>query len=520
MAEDSLAKRYFSKLVSNLATIPLYLVMEAVLPRALGPASYGNFSFATALYQNFTNFLDMGTSTCLHTSLAKRPGEVELLAFYCRFSILMFLFCVGAGFSMQLPGMGASLMPGVPLWMAVPSALWAYATWAGRVARGANDALGITARSEQARIVVNLASALALLALFFTGLLTLKTLYLHQYLSLGLLAAGFMLTLRRGLEQSGALKNQSMWRVSFSRFGQYAEEFARYSSPLFVTALASVLILSGERWLLQYFEGSVEQGYFSLSLKIGVACFLFVTALTPLMMREMAVAHGKNDAAGIARLMDRYAPMIYAVAAWMACFVLVEAPAVVRLFGGAEFSGALAPVQIMALYPIHQGYGQLANSIFYATGETSRLRNVSLCAMLLGLALTWLLLAPPRFFGLQMGASGLAVKMVLAQIVTVNLLFWFCRKSAPFNLKRNVFHQLVCPLALTGAALVSRYGAEWAGLGGPSDLPRFFVSGIFYCCLCALTAVMLPFVFGLAKGDLRRLCERLWAFVRDARRNR
>ena len=71
----SLGRRYLFKLVSNVATIPLFFVLEAVLPRALGPAAYGNYNFSTTLFQNFTNFLDMGTSTCLYTSLSKRPGE-------------------------------------------------------------------------------------------------------------------------------------------------------------------------------------------------------------------------------------------------------------------------------------------------------------------------------------------------------------------------------------------------------------------------------------------------------------
>jgi Membrane protein involved in the export of O-antigen and teichoic acid len=517
MTEDSLGKRYLSKLVSNLATVPLYFVMEAVLPRALGPAVYGNFSFATTLFQNFTNFLDMGTSTCLHTSLAKRQQELSLLAFYARFALLMLLICLIAGWAMYLPGAGESLMPGVPLWMAVPSALWAYVTWAGRVARGANDALGITARSEHVRIGVNLASGLALLGLFFGGVLSLEMLYLHQYVFLGLLAAGFIWVLRQHLALSGLLSGGSVWRLSFTRFGDYAGEFARYSSPLFVTALASAVILSGERWLLQYFDGSVAQGYFSLSLKIGVACFLFVTALTPLMMREMAVAHGRRDPEAIARLMDRYAPMIYAVAAWMACFVLVEAHAVIRVFGGREFSDALLPVQIMALYPIHQGYGQLAGSIFYATGETRLLRNVSLCTMLLGLGLTWLLLAPTELYGFAAGPGGLAFKMVVVQIVSVNLLFFFSLKSAPFNLKRNMLHQLLCPLVLTGAALASRYGTEWAGLGAANDVPRFVVSGGIYCILCLALAFFLPFVFGLGKSDLQTLWSRVLGAVSKAK---
>ena len=60
----TLARRYIFKLVANIASVPVYLVMEAILPRALGPQMYGNYSFATNLFQQLTGFLDMGTSTC------------------------------------------------------------------------------------------------------------------------------------------------------------------------------------------------------------------------------------------------------------------------------------------------------------------------------------------------------------------------------------------------------------------------------------------------------------------------
>lgn len=62
----TLAKRYGFKLMANAASVPVYLLMEALLPRALGPQMYGNYSFATNLFQQFSGFLDMGTSTCFY----------------------------------------------------------------------------------------------------------------------------------------------------------------------------------------------------------------------------------------------------------------------------------------------------------------------------------------------------------------------------------------------------------------------------------------------------------------------
>ena len=55
----TLARRYGFKLLANMASVPVYLVMEAILPRALGPQMYGNYSFATNLFQQLSGFLDM-----------------------------------------------------------------------------------------------------------------------------------------------------------------------------------------------------------------------------------------------------------------------------------------------------------------------------------------------------------------------------------------------------------------------------------------------------------------------------
>jgi O-antigen/teichoic acid export membrane protein len=292
------------------------------------------------------------------------------------------------------------------------------------------------------------------------------------------------------------------WTLTENELRGYVREFRRYCSPLFVTALCSVLALSGERWILQFFSGSVEQGYFSLSQKIGAACVLFVTALTPLLARELAVAHGREDAAGMARIVDRYAPMLYAMSAWISCFVVLEAPAVLRIFGGESFAQAALPVRIMALYPLHQGYGQVAAAIFYANGNTRLLRNISMVVLALGPIATWLLIAPGYMWGLEMGASGLALKMVGAQFVSVNLLFLAARRSVPFALGRNVLHQFACPAVFFAAGAVA--GVVTSSLGNAEDLFRFTATGAVYVGLTAAVAPAAPCVFGLTRADLGR----------------
>ena len=176
----TLARRYAYKLLANVASVPVYLVMEAILPRALGPQMYGNYSFATNLFQQLSGFLDMGTSTCFYNALSRRQGEGGLIAFYVRVGLLVLCISLAAAALMLVPSVGNLLMPDVPAWLAPLAALWAFLTWWGRVLRSTNDALGETVPSELVRTALSLVAVVALGALFWWDALTIHTLLAQQ----------------------------------------------------------------------------------------------------------------------------------------------------------------------------------------------------------------------------------------------------------------------------------------------------------------------------------------------------
>lgn len=502
----TLARRYAYKLLANVASVPVYLVMEAILPRALGPQMYGNYSFATNLFQQLSGFLDMGTSTCFYNALSRRQGEGGLIAFYMRAGVLVLCVSLLAAALMLLPPVGDLLLPGVPGWLAPLAAVWAFLTWWGRVLRSTNDALGETVPSELVRTALSLVAVLALVTLFWCGALNVHSLFAQQYAMLGSTALGYWLVTR------------AAWR---RRFGcpvplslepharrAYTREFFDYSHPLFVQALLSFAMLSAERWLLQWFDGSAEQGFFALSQKVSMACFLFVSAMTPLVMRELSIAWGRKDAAGMGRLLNRFAPLLYVVAAYFSCFTLAEGAALVRIFGGEEFAAAILPVQIMALYPLHQAYGQLTGAVFHATGRTRILRNMAAAECVYGLAAAWTLLAPSHLFGLHLGATGLACKTVFVQMLTVNLYLWLASRFVPLRFWRNLLHQIWSLAALLALAFACREASLLAGLGGVESLPRFFLSGALYSGCAILVAALLPAFLGLSRQEVRELIVR------------
>lgn len=505
----TLARRYLFKLLANVASVPVYLAMEAILPRALGPKMYGNYSFATNLFTQLSGFLDMGTSTCFYNALSRRQSESGLVAFYLRISLLVLLVTVAAAaFIVFLPQAGGLLMPDVPLWLAPFAAVWAFLTWWGRVLRSMNDAIGATVLSEMVRTVVSLLSVGVLCLLFFGGFLDIHTLFAQQYFMLGCTAVGYWLvTVRCGRGQWDSGDRLSL-ALPIEKRKPYLREFFDYSNPLFVQALLAFFMLTAERWLLQWFDGSAEQGFFALSQKVSMACFLFVSAMTPLLMRELSIAWGRNDVRAMGQLINRFAPLLYVVAAYFSCFTLAESPALVNLFGGAAFADAILPVQIMALYPLHQGYGQLASSVFHATGRTKVLRNMQALECVYGLATAWILLAPAHLHGFGLGATGLAVKTVAVQIVTVNLYLWLASRFVPLNFWRNLVHQVWSLLLLLAIAFACRQLTLMLGLGAQESIVRFLCSGVLYTLVIGLIAIVLPALLGLSRQEVRELIYR------------
>ena len=48
MSEDSLGKRYTSRVVSSLIRLILSFATIGIVPKALGPVAYGSFNFLTS----------------------------------------------------------------------------------------------------------------------------------------------------------------------------------------------------------------------------------------------------------------------------------------------------------------------------------------------------------------------------------------------------------------------------------------------------------------------------------------
>jgi O-antigen/teichoic acid export membrane protein len=485
--------------------LPLTLAQNALAMRALGPGGFGIFSLLTSFFSETMAMLETGTSTALYTKLSARPHEASLLAFYWRFTAAVVLLLLAFVLFVLFQGsyavlwigaapleVGLAFVSGVLLWL---SGLL------GKVA----DALVLTVRAEKQKLLSRVLGVALIAAGFLGGILSLPLVFVSQIFTYGLIT---LLTAMMIIKTGFPLL--PLRRVSSEQVRQAGREFWQYSHPLMVYTIIGALVAYCDRWLLQLCAGSSQQGFYGLAFQVGGVAFIFTASSIPLLARDFARFNHRNARAAIGAAFTTSAPKLYALSCFIAVFVAGQAEAIAGFVGGEGFKGASTATALMCLYPIHQTYGQLNGTVFYATNATGTYRNIGIVNMLMGLLLTGVLLAPADFGGLSLGSGGLAVKMLVTQVIGTNVqLIWICRR---FELKysRLLLHQILCLAGFAAACLIARQMQQLANLHVFASIA---VSAAIYCVLSAGMVWLMPALAGCQRSELAAAVARVRLYL-------
>jgi len=270
-------------------------------------------------------------------------------------------------------------------------------------------------------------------------------------------------------------------------------EIYKFSSSIFVFNIIGIAIGLFDLWLLQHISGSIETGFYGLAYSIAAMCFLFTSAMTPIITREFSKAYENSEIDKIKQLFKKYIPMLYAVSAYFGVFVAFESEILLQLFTDDKFKGAATALVIMAFYPIHQTYGQLSSSLFFATGKTRQYRNIGIVSSLIGLVFSFIFI-----YWLELGAAGFAYKMIFIQIIGVNIQLFFNVRFLKIRLLPFIQHQFFLLILFIGLAFVSTQYLQFI----ESPLYQFLLAGIIYSIAILIIIVNAPHLFRTNKKEL------------------
>jgi O-antigen/teichoic acid export membrane protein len=261
--------------------------------------------------------------------------------------------------------------------------------------------------------------------------------------------------------------------------GALLKRMIRYGAPLIPSALAYWLMQYADRWVLGRFFGLDDVGVYAVSVKIGAAMLLAVSAFQ-LAWGPFAFARARAPEARA--LFSRVLTLYVAVATSIALALGLVAPDVLAWLVPPAYHAAAAPGALLAFASVAYGAYYVAGLGVTLAFRTDVLIWTSGAAALVAVALDVLLARPLGLLGVATATlSGFAGSTVLLYVVSQRI------HPLPYRgLRALALYALGLVALAAGLGLQARLGPGIAGTGARAAV---FVA---YVALAAFLARRLP----------------------------
>lgn len=502
----SVKTRFLVSVGSNGIRGMIGFVSGLLIARGLNPSGYGDLMFLLGSFTAMRSLLDMGTSSAFYTFLSRHTQGYRFYAVYFSWLALQFVITLALVFLIIPDSIFARV------WLGHDRAIVAVAFLAAFMQQQVWQTVSQIGESRRKTVkvqVLNLAIAMIYLAMV-SGLLAVGGMSVEKILLLIIVQYGAATVLAHRLlreDQAGAVEKDATFR-------QMIQEYWGYCRPLLALSLVSFLYDFADKWMLQKFGGPSQQGYFQIASQFAAISLLTTTSILSVFWKEIAAAWAKHDQVRVAMLYRKVSRGLVMFGAVTTGLLLPWSEQIVVVFLGPAYAQAWPVLAIMLLYPIHQSMGQIGGTMLLASGHTKKYMVVSMGIMSVSVPFSYLMLAPAEGalgYGLGLGALGIACKMVLLGIVSVNVQAWVIARYNGWNLDW-LFQAVGIPLMIGGGCLAKTLvGLMWnlEGVSRMQLLMPVTVSSFIYVVFVMLTVWFFPWLAGLKKVEIKNLCSKL-----------
>jgi O-antigen/teichoic acid export membrane protein len=485
--------RFLYTIAANLARSALSFATGLLVARWLEPTKYGTMAFLLGTFLGVRQLLDMGTSAAFFTFLSQKAQSRRFVFAYFAWLGLQFLvtlLVVGLLFPDDWihsiwRGEHRSLVL-----LAFTAAFMQGSTWP--IVQQAGEAVRKTVLVQFCGVAIAAVHFVAVLILWQCGVFGMYAVFAAIALE-HVLASIFVLT-RLDYLASPPTAGPA------ASLPSVLKKYLNYCAPLIPYAWLGFANEFCDRWLLQAYGGSVQQAYYAVGAQFAGIALIATTSVLRIFWKEIAEAHFNQDHARIERLYRRVSRLLFLIGALIAGFLIPWSKELLQLALGANYTRGAPALAIMFLYPVHQSMGQICGTMLYATERVGLQVTIGICTMLGGMGLTYLALAPPSASipGFGLGSEGLAWKMVVTQIVAVNITSFVISRVCRWR-----FDWLFQPLSLS-CALALGYGAHIFATKlviASQIVAQIVIGGTMHVMLCSLLVLSFPQLAGMQRNE-------------------
>jgi O-antigen/teichoic acid export membrane protein len=488
----SIRSRFGFSLFANLSRAIITFGTGMLVARGLGPEQYGTMMFLLGTFAAARQLLDMGSGTAFFTFLSQRQRSRRFVGWYFAWlgvQFLLPLLAVGLLFpaawvDLIWQGEQRSLVILAFLAAYMQSVLWSVILQMGESQR-------LTRWVQGVAVTIALVHCLLMVLAWWGGWLAVHTIFGLMIIEWGIAVAVIVKQLRfpQMPEEHDTPKS-------------VVTEFWRYCLPLIPYTWLGFAYEFADRWLLQTYAGSVQQAYYSVAYQFGAIAAIATSSILNIFWKEIAEAHHQNNRERVALLYRQVSRGLFFVAAAGAGFLAPWAEDILRITLGAAYVGGATTLMIMFFYPLHQAMGQIGGTMAYATGRVAVYVKIGMVFLASSMVVTYFVLADAAAYlpGLGLGSLGLAGKMVVMQILSVNALAWYLARS--LEIKFDWLFQPVAALTCMAAGLLAYAIPQTMFDVGTQLWLALLVAGMLYATLLLVLIWLAPSLAGLCRNDL------------------
>ncbi len=412
-------KRFFSSFIGNIIRSAFSLITGLILARWLGPSEYGRMSFLISSFTAFRTLTDLGTSSAFFTFLSQKKRSYKFITYFWKWILFQFLF-TAILICFLLP---QSIIN--ELWksedkliilLAMISTFVQGSIWP--IASQMAEANRKTYKLQFLNTFVVIVNLIVIIFLYKIGKLAIPLIFISLFIEwsiASLIASKLYNSKSKEINNFDELKDTSL---------SVFREFFKYCLPFIPYTIFSFFHDFLDRWMLQKWGGAVQQGYYTISYQFATISLLATTSILRIFWKEIAEASYTQNHQRVNELYLKVSRGLYFFGAISAGALIPWTQEIIEIMLGKDYLGAKLTMMLMFFYPVHQSIGQIGSSMLLATGKTKIQVILGIVFMAASILVTFFVLAPKDYIipGLGLSSIGLAWKMVLMQIIQVNVL--------------------------------------------------------------------------------------------------
>jgi O-antigen/teichoic acid export membrane protein len=490
----SVSSRFAVSALANLLRAGLAFITTVIIARVFGPEMYGDYAFLMGTFVATMGLLTLGTASAFQTFMSqKERGKIFVISYagWQLLQILLVVLVIGIILPEEWLNQiwlgherGTVLVAGAAVFMQQRA-------WRTMIQIGESKRL--TQRVQMLSMAIAVVHFVLVVGFWTGGMLSIRLVF-------GLILAEHLIFL------FVAYKVLFVSKLEGESFDGRSVllEYVKYCSPLILYSIVGFGYEFADRWMLQNFGGSKQQGLYEVGVRFGMVSLLITASLINVFWKEIAEAKEKENLELMQKLYRKASRFLFWIGAVLAGFLIPWCEEIIRFMLGPSYAEGSLVLAIMLIVSAFGSLSQINGSMLLALGKTKAHFAFGSIFMGVSIPCSYFILASKDAYlpGLQLGSIGLAAKMLVFVILHANIVSrWISRD---YGWKFDWAYQVI---ALGGALGLGWLSFELVeALNSYISVNLFFKGGLtllLYGGVMGMMTWQMPWIAGTSRQDIK-----------------